>query len=184
MNIGGGALKECRIRLPTSLSMLTIGRNVIGLLEGVKEVVMSSRVNLSLLVDRINNRSNYYLDPNLKFRFLFNNSVPESFFSHEMSLTEVVGSDASSLRFLVDSAFKDHLHTFAPLFASLLQCKVVELPKDVLFVLLPLIYGEFTELNHDEMLNDVVAEVDEEIKKQRGWGGLEPRRKRSKTGSG
>ena len=142
---------------------------------------MSSRVNLSLLVDHINTLS--WIRPNLKFKLLFNDSVPESFFSHEMSLTEVKESDGRSLRFLVDSAFKDHLCTFAPLFASLLQCKVVSLPKDVLYVLLPLIYGEFTELNHDAMLNDVVTEVDEEMKKRGGAGGLELRRnvKRLKT---
>ena len=136
---------------------------------------MSSRVNLSLLFDHINGLPNDYahLDPNLKFRFLFNDSVPESFFSHEMSLREVKGSDPSSLRFRVDSAFKDHLCTFASLFASLLQCKVVELPKDVLYVLLPLIYGEFTELNHDTMLNDVVEKVDEEMKRRGRQLGLE-----------
>ena len=143
---------------------------------------MSSRVNLSLLVDHINTLS--WIRPNLKFKLLFNDSVPESFFSHEMSLTEVAGSDASSLRFLVDSAFKDHLCTFAPLFASLLHCKVVPLPKDVLYVLLPLVYGDFAGESRDGMLKDVVEEVDEVVKRRGGREeGLEQRRnvKRLKT---
>ena len=144
---------------------------------------MSSRANLSLLVDHIN-KPNTHLDSELKFRFLFNENVAESFFSHEMSLTEVLRSNASSLRVLVDSAFKDHLCTFAPLFASLLHCKVVPLPKDVLYVLLPLVYGEFAGESRDGMLKDVVEEVDEVVKK-RGVReeGLEPKRnvKRLKT---
>ena len=145
---------------------------------------MSSRVNLSLLVDHINGLVNHIRPyPTLRFQFLFNDSVPKSFFSYEMLSREVLGSNISSLRFRVDSAFKDHLRTFAPLLASLLQCKVVSLPKDVLYVLLPLVYGEFAAANHDTMLNDVVTEVDEEMKKRGGAGGLELRRnvKRLKT---
>ena len=124
---------------------------------------MSLRVNLSLLVDHINTFYNRP-DPNLKFNLLFNDSVPESFFSHEMSLTEVVGSDASSLRFRVDSAFKDHLRTFAPLFASLLQCKVVKLPKDVLHVLIPFVYG-------DDVWKDVFGKVGDIMSRNTARGG-------------
>ena len=101
-NIERGALEGCRIRLPTSLSMLTYDGDVEGLLHSVEEVVISSRVNLSLLVDHLGNRpsrsyydDNYdeymfdddipddapadeiepYLDPNLKFTILYGGST-------------------------------------------------------------------------------------------------------------
>ena len=49
-HIGAEALSDCIISLPTSLSMLAHGRDVIGLLHQVKKVEISSRVNLGLLV--------------------------------------------------------------------------------------------------------------------------------------
>ena len=93
-NIGFEALKGCRIRLPTSLSMLTNEGDTRFLLNDIQEVVMSSRVNLELLTsyicglpasyyfDSLNEVRRYddvvalipdmpFLNPNLKFKILY-----------------------------------------------------------------------------------------------------------------
>ena len=90
-NIHQWALDGRRISLPASLSILSNGGDVKYLLYRVKEVVMSSKVDLSLLVEHIHNlpdtynargkriqtydiythRTRPFLDPNLKFKVLY-----------------------------------------------------------------------------------------------------------------
>lgn len=176
--IEGRALEKCRIRLPTSLSILTNGGNVEGPLRKVKEVVMSSRVNLGLLVDHINSlpetfldvlqRESPILDPNLKFKILYsslttsttlppiNQHFPESFFSFDVSTEELKKmhsqSQSQSLQDKVQSAVTDKLSAYA----CLLQRKTFDIPEEVLYVLLPFLHGDALTT---PMLNDIVAEV-------------------------
>ena len=133
---------------------------------------MSSRVNLSLLVDHINglpeNDPNAwgtapFLKPNLKFKFLYcgptttalppiNQHFPESFFSFDVSTEELKQMAAQSLHGKVQSAFMDKVSAYA----ALLQHKTFEIPKEVLYVLLPFLYGDALTT---PMLNDIVAMV-------------------------
>ena len=70
-NIESLALKGCRVGLPASLSILSGGGDARGLLQGVKEVVMSSRVNLGLLVRHVNGTPTTDFDPTLTFKVLY-----------------------------------------------------------------------------------------------------------------
>ena len=135
---------------------------------------MSSRVNLGLLVEHINSLPETFLDggethhslhPNLKFKILhaptpsttalppLNEHFPESFFSFDVSTKELKQMAAqSSLQGNVHAAFTKHIS----LYAALLKCKTVELPRDVLYVLLPFLHGKKLT---PPMLKDIVAEV-------------------------
>ena len=145
-SISQHALYGCSIRLPMSLSMLTNGGDVQGLLYGVKEVVMSSRVNLSLLVDHINGIPNDELDPNLKFKILYSSShgvapIHDSFFTFETypmqfkQLYKVGGRDA-----LQDIAALFFTRKLA-LYADILRSTSVEVPVALLYNILPFLYG-------------------------------------------
>ena len=158
------ALKGCRIRLPTSLSVLTNRGNLIGLLKGVKEVVMSSRVNLGQLVHLIVNTDPTDLAPALTFKFLHSGApsrarppiskhVHESFFSLDVSADELKKIDRRSLRRKVVEGFSRKIS----IYAALLQCKSRDLPKEILYPLLPFLYENLTEL----MLKDIVTGVGE-----------------------
>ena len=139
---------------------------------------MSSRVNLGLLVDHINSLPETYsdwqqmeflfLDPNLKFKILYycgratttlpplNQHFPESFFSFDVStkeLKQIHSQSQSLLRKKVHAAFIDKIS----MYAALLQCKSTELPKDVLYVLLPFVCGKPTL--SERQLADIVAAV-------------------------
>ena len=170
MNIECEALKECSVSLPTSLSMLTNGGNVNGLFQSAKEVVISCKVNLSLLVDHINGLPHYVnLDPNLKFKILYSSShtcstalptlqqhYPKSFFSFDVSTEELQEIDTQSLQGKVQSAFTNKLSVYA----AMLQRKTFLIPKEILYVLLPFIYGDiFAE--KQIMLRDFAAQVDQ-----------------------
>ena len=174
-DIEGEALRGCRIRLPTSLPMLINGGDVEGLLHQVKEVVMSWRVNLGLLVDHLKSRPRRknildanerglvdmhtlpFLDPKLKFRVLFK-SVPESFFSFDVSpaaiklLHKQQGDGA--LMTLVESAFAHKIS----LHAEILKCMDVELPAEITANIVPFIHGKGLT---DEAIGNIVTTVKE-----------------------
>ena len=128
---------------------------------------MSSRVNLSLLVDHMNGLPYYVnLDPNLKFKILYycgpttttappplKRHFPESYFSYDVSTEELKQMAAqSSLQGKVQAAFNDKLSAYV----ALLQRKTFQIPEDVLYVLLPLLCGNALD---DTMLADIVVEV-------------------------
>ena len=136
---------------------------------------MSSRVNLWLLVDRINSLPKTYrdlarpreespfLDEDLKFKILsaptstahppIKQHFPESFFSFDVPTKELkkIGSQ-ESLHDKVQAAFTAKLSAYA----ALLQRKNFAIPEEVLYVLLPFLHGETLTT---PMLNDIVAEV-------------------------
>ena len=134
---------------------------------------MSSRVNLGLLVDHINfmlretvqerkTRGDIpHLDPNLKFKILYssptttnlpplNQHFPESFFSFDVSTEELKKLGRRSLRSSVDSAFEGKVAAYVDLL------KPTSLPEDVLYFILPFIYGGEDCLT-DEMLLQIVS---------------------------
>ena len=141
---------------------------------------MSSRVNLGLLVDHINSLPETFidyhreevpiLDPNLKFKILYrgptsstttalppiNQHFPESFFSFDVSTEELKKihsqSQSQSLHDKVQSAFTNKLAAYA----ALLRRKTFDIPEEVLYVLLPFLYGKKLK---PPMLNDIVEEV-------------------------
>ena len=130
---------------------------------------MSSRVNLSLLVDHMNGLPYYVnLDPNLKFKILYcgptsstttnlppiRQHFPESFFSFDKSTKELkqIHSQSQSLHGKVKAAFKSKLSAYA----ALLQRRTFDIPKEVLYVLLPFLYGKKLTT---PVLNDIIAEV-------------------------
>ena len=130
---------------------------------------MSSRVNLGLLVDHINSLPKTYrewlnelpfLDPDLKFKILqsaargarppISSHISESFFSFDVSIKELKKLGRRSLRGKVDSAFEDKVSTYVDLL------KPTTLPEDVLYFILPYIYGGGDCLT-DKMLEQIVA---------------------------
>ena len=135
---------------------------------------MSSRVNLSLLLDHINGLpNNGHLDPNPQFKILYycgaarkacppiSSHIPESFFSFDVSteeLKKLLGR--RSLHGKVVSAFEGKVSAYVDLL------KPTSLPEDVLYFILPYIYGGEDCLT-DEMLEQIVATA----KKLMGEGG-------------
>ena len=127
---------------------------------------MSSRVNLSLLVDHINGLPNnhHHLHPNLKFKILSGGStceapakiiehVPSSFFSLEMSTAHLKSlSGITPLREKVDLIFKRRLG----IFADILQCSMVEVPESLLYHILPFLWGGDVSKG---VLNDIVTYI-------------------------
>ena len=135
---------------------------------------MSSRVNLSLLVDHINGLpNNGHLDRNLKFKVIYSSSltstttstlptlrqhIHESFFSFDVTTEELKEMVGESLHGKVQNAFREEVS----IYAGLLHREASELPKDVLYVLLPFLYGDTLT---KRMLSDIVAEVEDLLDK-------------------
>ena len=125
---------------------------------------MSSRVNLSLLVDHINNLpNNILLDPNLKFKILYGGStcaapkikehVPSSFFSVDMSTAHLKSLDGIvPLHKKVDSIFKRKLGIFAEIFMG----AEVDVHETLLYQILPFLWGDKISKG---VLKEVVAYV-------------------------
>ena len=102
-----------------------------------------------------------FLDPDLKFKFLccgarstarppLSSHIPLSFFSFDVSTEELKKLGRRSLRGKVDSAFEDKVSTYVDLL------KPTTLPEDVLYFILPYIYGGEDCLT-GEMLAQIVA---------------------------
>ena len=129
---------------------------------------MSSRVNLGLLIGHIEGLPKCVrnLYPELKFKILYSSSnstalpieqhFPESFFSFDVYTSELrrILSQSQSLHGKVQSAFTNKLSAYA----ALLQRETFEVPKDVLYVLLPFLHGDALT---EPMLNGIVAAVGE-----------------------
>ena len=119
---------------------------------------MSSRVNLSLLVDHINNLTKPKMNCGRKFKLLYCGSpsrkanlsilppplerhVPESFFSFSAStkcLISLDGGDDNTLCDEVEAAFTSRVSVYS----DVLRCRdAPQLPKEILYVLLPFEYG-------------------------------------------
>ena len=75
-----------------------------------------------------------------------------------MSIQELkqIHSQSQSLHGKVQAAFKNTFTNKISAYAALLQRKTFEIPKEVLYVLLPFLYGGTLTT---PMLNDIVAEV-------------------------
>ena len=138
---------------------------------------MSSRVNLSSLVDHINGLPETYLvitggkpfrkevpflDPDMMFNILQNcaargacppisSHISECFFSFDISTEELKKLGRRSLRGKVDSAFEDKVSAYVDYLL-----KPTNLPEDVLYFILPYIYGGEDCLT-DKMLLQIVA---------------------------
>ena len=120
---------------------------------------MSSRVKLSLLVDHINGFPS--IDLELKFKILqsaargarppLSSHVSESFFSFDVSAEELKKLGRRSLRSKVDSAFEHKVSAYVD--GLLIP---TNLPEDVLYFILPYIYGGKDCLT-DKMLEQIVA---------------------------
>ena len=75
----------CRVRFPTSISMLMHGREVMGLLNQVKEVSMSSRVNFRELANHLESLpERFYYDHTPLGEWLFDAGIPQSAHSGEI----------------------------------------------------------------------------------------------------
>ena len=148
------------ISLPTSLSMLTNGGDIRGLLYGVQEVVISSRVDLSLLVlhmkqlPELNSKAKPFLRPDLEFKVLYGGPpntpppqqviehVPESIFSFDVTPSDLFslhGSGGSNIMVeKVDRAFRE---TFVARFVEVSQSSKVEIPIDIFYHVLHYLWG-------------------------------------------
>ena len=165
-NIGERALQWCRIRLPVSLSILTNGGDVTYLLHQVKDVEISSMVNLGPLVEHldkvprayagISNINIPFLFPNLKFKVVYSN-IPKSFFSFGVSKRDIESLCArggnGALSSLVEASF---VHTFSLFGPALQSRKNVELPKEILHFCVTFLYGD--RLTY-KVLEDISATV-------------------------
>ena len=149
-NIESLALKGCRVGLPASLSILSGGGDARGLLQGVKEVVMSSRVNLGLLVRHVNGTPTTDFDPTLTFKVLYSGRascsapppplslhVPSSYSSLSVPLGSLGSIPASRLHDAAGRAFAEK----NSIYAGVLSCKRRDLPSSVLHHILPLVHG-------------------------------------------
>ena len=186
-DVGYCAFEGCKIRLPTSLAMIK-GEDVAGgpsrvpgLLNRVSEVIVSSRVNVGRLAEHVarlpdkkideyesEDEKDDFLCPDLTFKVIYSGSamtcpriedhVHESFFSVCFTADELASLRWGwvTLRQRVDEEFSKKASSLA----ELLQCKSVELPKDVLYVVLPYLYGESLT---KPMLRDIVVGVGKQL---------------------
>ena len=150
---------------------------------------MSSRVNLGLLVDHINSLPETFrdwrreecpfLDPNLKFKFLQSAArgarpplslhVSECFFSFDISTEELKKLGRRSLRGKVECAFEDKVLGYVDILL-----KPTNLPEDVLYFILPYIYGGEDCLT-DKTLEQIVATAKNFLGECNGKRKREPR---------
>ena len=164
------------VGLPTSLSVLTNGGDVLNLLQGAMEVVISSRVNLGLLAEYLSSLPKRrdgqpFLYPALKFRVLYSGSnsatllpalskhIPISFFSFSLSCKDLLALAAKdeaddSLLKLTETAFVRRVSIYAQFL------KTTNLPEDILHYILPFMHGDRDCLT-DEMLGHIVATAKE-----------------------
>ena len=152
--------------------MLTNGGNVSALLQGVQEVVLSSRVDLQLLFHHINSidvfptatKLNSY--PNFKIiqcsSLLDAPPIHESFFSVDFTfgelstIAELSSNDFMSRKDLLQDVVKLQFAKMIRAYAGLLRCTRRDLPESILYEILPFIGGEnLTEI----MIKEIVAEV-------------------------
>ena len=175
------ALKGCRIRLPTLLPILKSSSSSQsggagdsrGLLHHVREAVISSRVDLGVLVCHLASNPPPSNDgfPDVTFKVLYvgptsntaaaplpslRRHIPEAFFSFPATRSDLIslhsrGGEQALLK-EVGVAFVRKVSVYA----KLRRCKSAELPKDVLYVMLPFIYGVFPKKS---MLREVVRQV-------------------------
>ena len=183
------ALSGCRVRLPPELSILSAGGNSRrGMLNDVQEITVSCRANLALLISTLRTKKHLELQPFLVFKFLFNDHVLEDFFKVTMTPDEVKGTTPEIVRSLVDAGFKEKVLEFKSAYATVLtSCGSCgpSLPSEMLYVLLPFLYGDDFE---EGTLADIVRIVGEEIvgegreRIRGGEGEGEGRNKRAKVG--
>ena len=183
MCVESNAFQNFAIRLPTSLSMLSNRVRSRGVFRGVREVVISSRVDLRKLASYIGKlpktfKKEPFLDPNLKFKFLYsgsassspsiNSHVHESYFSLDLTVGEVLSYNREggslALRKRVDDEFCKAARELSLLLSSNSACG---LPPEVLYVVLPFVHGgKITE----EMIGEVVNAIGK-VRSEGGKGG-------------
>ena len=166
------ALSGCSVRLPSSISSLASSPSVTCALQGVKSVVVSSRVDLPRLVDLItfllplrDAHARSYVEKDVTFRVLYSDGpsasspppgiashVHESFFSVPLSLPSLLAHPSTSLHDMARNKFLSSMS----LYASLLHCGPVDLPKEILYAVLPYAHGETLTKS---MLKDIVNGV-------------------------
>ena len=133
---------------------------------------MSSRVNLSLLIDHIHIHE--MGESNLNFKVLhscsllaappMNLHIHESLFSFDFTRDELLSfhkNHAGLLSARVKFEFTKTISTYA----ALLCCKRRELPESILYEILPFLGGETLP---KAVLEEIVYSVGEEMKKQEG----------------
>ena len=177
--IGAEALCGCKIRLPTSLKLLSNFTNSRNVLHQVKSVAISSKVDLKKLVTFIQKlpqklSKKQFLDPQMMFKVLHSRSpvavppmnlhIHESFFSVDFTVDELK-SFHNDHEGLLPARVKYEFTKTISTYAALLRCKRRELPESILYEILPFLGGESLPR---AMLNEIVAEVGKEMKKQEG----------------
>ena len=140
-----------------------------GLLRGVKEVVISSHVDLKSLVKHISALPMHYMgEPFLEYDLTvkvllspraavsippIKEHIPQSFFSFETTPANVVSLYKSqgdgALLAMVDSAFSDCVSIYCELLQS------SNLPGEVLHSVLPYAHGDLTDLVLGEILGTI-----------------------------
>ena len=177
--IGAEALCGCRIRLPTSLKLLSNFTNSRNVLHQVKSVAISSKVDLKKLVTFIQKlpqklSKKQFLDPQMMFKVLHSRSpvavppmnlhIHESFFSVDFTVDELK-SFHNDHEGLLPARVKYEFTKTISTYAALLRCKRRELPESILYEILPFLGGESLPR---AMLNEIVTEVGRAMKKQEG----------------
>ena len=161
-----------RIRLPASLSVLTNGGNVRGLLCGVEEVVISCSSDIGLLADHL--AALRFLNPGLRFKVLYggglgmspypkiSDHLPEVAFSFDLSLRELLnlyeggGGSGSLLHEMASSKFDDQLSLFVDIMS---RHRI--LPESALYDILPFLWGvNFSQAILSESVSKIVRLLD------------------------
>ena len=183
------AFEGCKIRLPTSLKLLSEFKYGLSTFDQVKSVAISSKVNLNKLLHFVSkihyaflnketltypNRNlseKPFLNPDMKFRVLhslssvalppMNLHIHESFFSVDFTLDELK-SFHNDHKGLLSARVKFEFEKTVSTYAAVLRCKRRELPEPILYKILPFLGGDSLP---EAMLKEIVAEVGKEMKK-------------------
>ena len=177
--VGVRAFYGCKIRLPTSLELLSRISYSKNTFHQVRSVAISSKADLKTLFHVIKKLPRYpgkepFLDPNMKFRVLHSRSsfvtppmnlhIHESFCSVDFTVDELK-SFHNDHEGLLPARVKYEFTKTISTYAALLRCKRRELPESILYEILPFLGGESLPR---AMLNEIVTEVGREMKKQEG----------------
>ena len=178
--VGVRAFYGCKIRLPTSLELLSRISYSKNTFHQVRSVAISSKADLKTLFHYVNKLPRYrskepFLDPNMKFRVLhslssvavprMNQHVHESFFSLDFSVDELKSFHNDHEGLLPARVKFEFSKAISSTYAALLRCKRRELPESILYEILPFLGGESLP---KAILKEIVAEVGKEMKKREG----------------
>ena len=179
-NVGVRAFYGCKIRLPTSLELLSRISYSKNAFHQVRSVAISSKADLKTLFHFVKWLPQYrskepFLNPDMKFRVLhslssvalppMNLHIHESFCSVDFTVDELKSFHNDHEGLLPARVKYEFAKAISSTYAALLRCKRRELPESILYEILPFLGGEALP---KAILKEIVAEVGKEMMKREG----------------